>query len=67
MDWLKALYGLLIAIPELIKLGKAIQNAMAENEIQGKTHEGVKQIHEALVANDSKHLNDVLAGKLQHP
>ncbi len=59
MDWLKALYGLIAALPEILKLISSVQSSMKENEIQGKVSDGVKQVHESLIANDAEHLNRI--------
>ena len=59
MDWAKALYALLIALPELIKLIRSVQDVMKEQEVKGKVKDGIKQVHEALAANNAEHLNRI--------
>ena len=61
MDWLKAFYGVLLAIPELVKFARAIQDYMKANEIKGKVSDAVKASHDYMAANDKEHFNNVFS------
>lgn len=47
------------ALPELLRLFKALQTRMREARIERKTVEGVRTIHEAFTTNDASKLNEL--------
>lgn len=60
---LKAIYSLIVSLPDILKLLKMLDDAMKENEIKGKVKNAVKEINEALASGDTEKLNNVFANR----
>lgn len=55
----KALWALLLALPELLELIRAIQKANQEVKTDKKIKDDLRKISEAFKDKDAKKLNDV--------
>lgn len=60
---LKALFSLIVSLPDLLKLLKTIDDAIKENQTKGKVKDAVKEIHSALASGDAEKLNSVFANR----
>lgn len=60
---INAIWQLVLALPQILKLIDEIDKRNKELEIQRKVKDDVKVIHEAFVAKDAKKLNDLFNSK----
>ncbi len=60
---MKTFLGFIFAIPDLVRLIKAIQKFNEEQENKTKVRDDIKKIDEAFRNNDASKLNSVFASK----
>lgn len=56
---IKAISAFIVALPELLKLIKNIQNKIEEQKKDEKVKDDLKKINEAFENKDAKALNDI--------